>query len=177
MNHTQDFIEVFAIPVRIDCMDKEELLGRIRETRGEIQSICLSVSEEKLESHPGPQSEWTAKDVLAHLTFWEHRTLDRLRGKLAGDSWGDVNSINADLLRRSREASVPKVVFEFLESEKRLVAEIQSLTEKELQQESPWKDRKAAVGASCGRHLRSLRRTPRTTSKMGSIATSLMCAR
>lgn len=124
-------------------MTKRELLERIRATRSEVENLCRGISEEQLSELPGPKSNWAAKDLLAHLTFWENPTLDKLSGRSKAASWGDVNAINAKLLSESRSRSALEIMNEFLESGKRVILQIEALTDTELMRESPWGDGKA----------------------------------
>ncbi|HSP07802.1 MAG TPA: DinB family protein, partial [Acidobacteriota bacterium] len=103
-------------------MNRREILDRIRQRRAEAMSLIEGVSAEKLDQVPGPKPDWSAKDMLAHLSYWEHPTLDKLLGRMAAASWGDVRATNAELLRQSRERSVPDVLREFFESGKRIIA-------------------------------------------------------
>lgn len=129
-------------------MTKQELLGRILEARAEVAMLCARFSLERLDQLPGPKPDWTAKDLIAHLSFWEHPTLDRLAGRNAAASWGDVHAINADLLRKSRERSAADVLLEFTESGARVLQEIEPLSDEDLMRESPWKD-----GKTLGDHV------------------------
>ena len=80
--------------------------------------------------------------MLAHLSYWEHLTLDKLSGRITAASWGDVQATNEELLRKSRNRSVTDVLRGFFESGKRIIAEIERLTDEDLLRESPWGDGK-----------------------------------
>lgn len=123
-------------------MTTHELLDRIRKSRGEVKTLIEGAPADQLERLPGPKPEWTAKDLLAHLSYWEHPTLDKRAGRTALASWGDVHATNEELLRKSRRRSVADVLREFAESGQRIIEEIERLSDDDLLNDSPWNDGK-----------------------------------
>ena len=57
---------------------KAETLDRIEAARKHWQSLVNEVGEERMEQ-PGPMGDWTFKDLAAHLTAWQERTVLRLK--------------------------------------------------------------------------------------------------
>ena len=127
---------------------KVDLLDRIRKSREEAENLIASAPADQLDCLPGPKPDWTAKDLLAHLSFWEHPTLDQLAGRSRSASWGDVPAINAELLQKSRQRSVSDVLAEFNQSGRQIAREIGELADADLARESPWND-----GKTLGEHL------------------------
>jgi hypothetical protein len=121
-------------------MTVQDVLQRIKKSRSEIAAICARFHPQQIDALPGPKPDWSTKDLLAHLAFWEFATLNRLSG--AGPKSFDINKVNAELLRNSRERSVADVMQEFSQSGIRVIQEIEKLTDDDLLGESPWRDRK-----------------------------------
>jgi hypothetical protein len=121
-------------------MTKEELIRRIRESRGRIEDLCAKATLQELEDRPDPQSDWTIKALIAHLTFWEHATLDVVAGLASADSLKNVHAINSGLLAKSSEQPVAEVLREFAKSGERLTQQIEALSDEELQEPAPWGD-------------------------------------
>lgn len=57
---------------------KAQLLDEIRRTHGELTAALAPLTEAQM-TQPGVNGEWSAKDVLAHITWWEGHTLRTLR--------------------------------------------------------------------------------------------------
>lgn len=123
-------------------MTKRELLERIRKSRSEVENLSVGLSEELLSELPGPKPDWAAKDLLAHLAYWEHPTLDKLSGRSTISSLGEINAVNAELLNRSRLQSPGQIMKVFQESGKQVVSQIEELSDSDLLLESPWHDGK-----------------------------------
>jgi hypothetical protein len=57
---------------------KAQLLDEIRRTHGELDAVLAPLTEAQM-TQPGVDGEWSAKDVLAHITWWEGHMLRTLR--------------------------------------------------------------------------------------------------
>jgi len=58
----------------------EHLEGRYEEWRSFLDQLPADGMEE-----PGVNGEWSMKNVIAHLTGWNHHLVERLRAALAGE--------------------------------------------------------------------------------------------
>jgi hypothetical protein len=59
---------------------REDLLKRSRERHAHLVALIEQVREED-QTRPGVTDEWSVKDHMAHLTWWEQRVLRVLRGE------------------------------------------------------------------------------------------------
>lgn len=64
-------------------MDKQALLAKIQHEFALWESFLREVGEERMEQ-PGAAGEWSFKDVVAHLSGWRRRTLERLEAVQQG---------------------------------------------------------------------------------------------
>jgi hypothetical protein len=109
-------------------MNKGELLTAIRAKRGEFAVLCDGLTDEQLMALPGPQDDWSAKDLMAHLAYWEQRTLDELRVGLGGGTviWGsDTDKVNTLVLLDSQKRSLDDVRGQF----ERMMGEVTAFVE------------------------------------------------
>jgi hypothetical protein len=111
-----------------DSMNKQDLIRQIQESRSALKVLWSRASEQQMSEIPGPQPGWTVKAFIAHLTYWEHATLDRLNGRVLEESWGDVDKINAELLVKAQARSIDEILREFNESGRQIIREIELLT-------------------------------------------------
>ena len=86
-------------------VDKTQLLEWITASRAELDAVIAPLSDAQMTA-PGAEGELSVKDLLAHVSWWERRTLRALayaaRGeappKLAAEGEGEagVNRVNAE---------------------------------------------------------------------------------
>lgn len=64
-------------------LTREEALARFDAARREHQVFLASIPRERM-TEPGATGPWSVKDVIAHVTAWRSRTIDRLEAAAAG---------------------------------------------------------------------------------------------
>jgi uncharacterized protein (TIGR03083 family) len=102
-------------------MTKTHLLETLRSKRAEWDALLAQVPADRM-TEPGVAGEWSVKDIIAHLTYYERWFADRLHEQLRGevyhptelDSMGEArndviyeqikNQSLADVLAASRQA-------------------------------------------------------------------------
>lgn len=67
-------------------MTKQELLDTLQARRAEWDAALASVPVE-LMSEPGVAGEWSVRDMVNHLTYYERWIADRLHEQLRGESY------------------------------------------------------------------------------------------
>jgi hypothetical protein len=65
------------VNVTISTIDRTDVLAEIDRQREGWEGLLAEVGEERMEQ-PGAAGNWTFKDVVAHLSGWQRRTLVRL---------------------------------------------------------------------------------------------------
>jgi hypothetical protein len=61
-----------------ETMDRATLFDKIHTRQAEFDALLAGLSEQQMTT-PGVNGAWSVKDILAHLTNWEHLTVDRVR--------------------------------------------------------------------------------------------------
>ena len=59
--------------------DGAAVAKRMRAEHARLEALLANFSDEEL-VQPGRFGEWSAKDMLAHITFWEHRLFAYVHG-------------------------------------------------------------------------------------------------
>src|SRR3712207_2783768 len=67
-------------------MTKTRLLETLRAKRAEWDAVLADVPADRM-TEPGVAGEWSVKDIIAHLTYYERWIADRLREQLRGESY------------------------------------------------------------------------------------------
>jgi hypothetical protein len=118
-------------------MNKQEFIAALKDERQRLASQLGARAAGELERRPGPD-EWSVKDALAHLTFWEQYAIGNVRRALAegaSPQWMDnaqETATNADILARNRERPVAELLAEMERSYIELVALVEGLSESDL---------------------------------------------
>lgn len=88
-------------------MDRNELLGRIRDGRAELES-ALALFDKRDLTEPLLDSGWSIKDIIAHIGFWEQRMVNLYDILSAGDVPQDaidgetLDELNARVFNENR---------------------------------------------------------------------------
>jgi hypothetical protein len=122
-------------------VDKTQLLAWIVAARAELDAVIAPLSDAQMTA-PGAEAALSVKDLLAHVSWWERRTLRALeyaaRGeappKLAAEGEGEagVNRVNAETFQTNRDRSLDDVRAEYTQSGRDLMAALESYSEADL---------------------------------------------
>jgi hypothetical protein len=113
--------------VTISTIDRTDVLAEIDRQRDWWERLLAEVGEERME-RPGAAGDWTFKDVVAHLSGWQRRTLNRFQAvrhdqPVPPPPWSaelgpiededeEVERINDWIYERNRDRSVTDVLAE-----------------------------------------------------------------
>ena len=119
--------------------DRDELLSMLQESRNELAGAIQGLAEDKL-TVPFA-GDWSAKDIMGHITAWDEFTVSDLRriarGRLpclAAFREPEVDSWNAFLIRPRKLFPLPQIQAEFDEARAEMVAALKDLPERLLAQ-------------------------------------------
>lgn len=124
-----------------DQMTKARLLDKMREGRAHLEALVSSVPRDRMTERGAP-SEWSVKDVLAHLSSWDRYLLAWLEADARGQrpnlpepsafSEAGVDQFNAANVALHRDEPLADVLSEFDVSFRALYAAAESLPEDAL---------------------------------------------
>ncbi len=93
-------------------MNKTELLAHIRSGRAQFESVLASFSDDQL-LVPNLHGDWSIKDLIAHIGFWEQHTAKRfsalLRGVKPPDGSLTIDELNAQVYAQNRHKPLTEV--------------------------------------------------------------------
>jgi hypothetical protein len=116
---------------------KSELIAKLAANRDEFLNLVASVSEAQRATIP-VVGEWTIKDAVGHVSYWEQVIHDNLReaireGKPHAQTRDELDDIaNPREAAKRKDWSWMRVRAEFEDTRNGLIAHIESLTEIEL---------------------------------------------
>ena len=99
-------------------------------------------------AEPGAAGDWSVKDIIAHVTWWEEEALRHLPLIIAGDrpprysvTYGGINAFNAMMAERKRHVSLSDVLTQLDDTHRRLVDFIRSVPEDQFTRETRFRRR------------------------------------
>lgn len=124
-------------------LDKRKLLDLIQADYEFIERTIRLVPPERMEEPgaQGPESVWSVKDTIAHLTAWMQRCVGWLAEAEAGQPptipLGGFSDANTDILNEqtyqaNRNRPVADVLADFRQAQQDVVAGIEALSETDL---------------------------------------------
>lgn len=111
---------------------KTEMLQRVRTTRDAFDEALAAVPPERM-TEPGVNGDWTVKDLLAHIAWWDRHLLQRLRtGQeplyAPGDDPREVTvAANAAIFTEHHDRPLDDVRAEFDAAHRELLAALEAL--------------------------------------------------
>ncbi len=123
-------------------MDKVEIVKRIEEGYARLESTLAQLSESQLTGVP-INGDWTAKDILAHLMYWEKELLHWIETAAEGQkppvptfTDDELDRVNTFAILAGQQASLAEIRSRYQEVHDRLIAAIQALPADT--EHSPW---------------------------------------
>lgn len=122
-------------------MKKQQILDKINIAWQDLQGAVEGLTAGQM-TQPGVTGDWSVKDILAHVTWWEEECLKYLPVILEGGQpprysvmYGGIDAFNARMTAEKRSLSLEEVLLVSRETHQRLldllagVPEVQFATE------------------------------------------------
>lgn len=119
----------------ITYMSADDLLERALDERAALAALWRGLSEEEMIRRPGPQPDWSVKDVIAHITWWEGAMADWVKRALTGEMLTRTETpdeINARIHRDNRDLPLSTVLEAFAASFPSVESLLERLTDEEI---------------------------------------------
>jgi hypothetical protein len=126
---------------------KAELVAMRRALYTHFDALIAGLSEQQLHM-PGVNGDWSVKDHIAHLTFWERvNLLEILKAIEQGTSWTDPglerteevrDQTNQQVYLHNKDRSLADVLVEFQVTHQQVMESLEKLSEEELKTPYEW---------------------------------------
>lgn len=113
-------------------MNTPDLLYFIRSRQAEIESTWGGLPLAEMVRRPGVTRDWSAKDLIAHLTYWENRVLADIQTGIEGKTptmETDVDATNYRTWSVNRNRPLAEVLAGFRRSHERMLAYLDTVPE------------------------------------------------
>ena len=115
-------------------MDKAKVLDALRTERAKWDSVLEQVGEERM-MQTGVEGDWTVKDIIAHVTWYEREMVQvfRNRALIGSDLWNlPTHERNAAIFEQEHERPLAEVLAESRQAYRELIQAIESLSDEDL---------------------------------------------
>jgi len=115
-------------------MNKSKLLDAIRSERSQWEALLAQVNEAHM-SERGVAGEWSLKDIIAHITWFEREMIVLLQKRaLVGSELWQVSQAerNAAIFEENRQQSLQDVLAEAPQVYEQLIELVQALTDEDV---------------------------------------------
>ena len=128
-------------------MNRQQLLKRLDQAWAELKESYAGLSDVQL-TELGVMGDWSVKDIIAHVTWWEQEALKHLpliikegRPPRYSTQYGGIDAFNALMIEQKRDLSLTDVLQQQEETHRQLIAYIQSVPEEQFTRETRFRHR------------------------------------
>ena len=128
-------------------MNRQQLLQKLDQAWVQIKESYAGLSDSQL-TEPGVVGDWSVKDILAHVTWWEEEALKHLpliikegRPPRYSTQYGGIDAFNALMAERKQDLSLADVLQQQEETHRRLIHYLQSVPEEQFTRETRFRHR------------------------------------
>jgi hypothetical protein len=126
---------------------REQLLGLLDSSWAEFETSYAGLSDEQL-MIPRVTGEWSVRDIIAHVTWWEEEALKSLPVIRNGDRWprysvthGGIDAFNAMMTEQRRHLSLEDVLSQHDEVHARLMDYVRAAPDELIRSETRFRRR------------------------------------
>lgn len=132
-------------------MTQSDLLSRLEASRQELLAAIAGLPDDAL-VQPGVAGDWSAKDLLSHLTAWEAELVTMLaqarQGRRPGFlDLGDTDTLNSRWRQETRHRALDRVMADFHGVRRQTLRQVERFSNRELNDPGlyPWLDGRPLV--------------------------------
>ncbi len=120
-------------------VDKASILDELRSKYAALEGILAPLDEAQMTT-PGVIGDWSIKDILAHMSAWQHRLLAWLYAArhnedptISGpDSVEEMDRLNEQFYKENKSRPLADVLGDFRSSYLQIVEAVQAMREEDL---------------------------------------------
>ncbi|MBN1661407.1 MAG: ClbS/DfsB family four-helix bundle protein [Anaerolineae bacterium] len=128
-------------------MNRSQLLKRLDCAWEALKTSYAGLSDSEM-AEPGVTGEWSSRDIIAHVTWWEEEALTHLPVILAGGrpprysvKYGGIDAFNAQMIEQTKGLSLAEVLQWRDDTHRRLIDWIKIVPEEHLAGETRFRRR------------------------------------
>jgi hypothetical protein len=128
-------------------MKRQQLINKLEQTWALFKAAYAGLTDEQL-TETGVTGDWSVKDILAHVSWWEEEALKYLPHILEGGRlprysvlYGGIDAFNAQMTELKRRLTLSEVQEQLDETHRRLIVYLYSVPEGQFASETRFRRR------------------------------------
>jgi hypothetical protein len=128
-------------------VNRQQLLDRLDTAWLAFQASYAGLANSRL-TEPGVAGDWSVKDIIAHVTWWEEEALRHLPVIMAGGrpprysvTYGGIDAFNAMMAERKRDMPLSDVLTQQHDTHQRLIDFVASVPEDQFVRDTRFRRR------------------------------------
>ncbi len=128
-------------------MKKEQVVAKLENAWMDFQQAFAGLEDARL-IEPGVTEDWSVKDIMAHVSWWEEEALKYLPYALAGKRpprysimYGGIDSFNAKMTELKRGLSLNEVRQQMEDTHNHLIDYLKDIPEEQFTTETRFRHR------------------------------------
>lgn len=128
-------------------MKKQQFLDKLEGLWAKFNESFAGLSDDQL-TEPGVTGDWSVKDILAHVSWWEEESIKHLPAILQGEQpprysrlYGGIDAFNALMTGQWRELTLSEVQQRLEATHKQLMDFLHSVPEEQYTKETRFRRR------------------------------------
>ena len=120
-------------------MTGKDLIERATTVRTEFTSMWDGLTEEQMTQRPGSQDDWSVKDLIAHLTWWQDHMVEWVELAASGGTVirkHTIDEANARTFNEKKDTSLEDVLAEWDASFPPFIALVEKLSDEQINDKS-----------------------------------------
>jgi hypothetical protein len=140
-------VEKEGVKTMTEQMSKVELLAMRRALYAHFDALLANMSEQQMQM-PGVNDDWSVKDNIAHLTFWERLNLLEILKAIEQDTTWTASGLerteevrdqtNQQVYLQNKDRPLADVLSKFQETHQQVMQYLEKLSEQQLKQPHEW---------------------------------------
>jgi hypothetical protein len=121
-------------------MTKQTVLENILREREALEKTLAGLTDDQM-TQPGVESDWSVKDILAHITDWEQRMVRWIEQSELGEiperpapgmTWNDLDRLNEQTYLFHKDEPLDEVLSDFYTSYQQSLKTVKDMPEEDL---------------------------------------------
>ncbi len=128
-------------------MKKQQILDKLEQAWGEFTDSYTGLTDEQMQQ-PGVMEDWSVRDLMAHISWWEEEALKHLPTILAGRrpprysvTYGGIDAFNARMTEQRSTLALEEVRRRLVETHARLLEYVRTIPEEQFTTETRFRRR------------------------------------
>lgn len=122
-------------PRDIEYITAKDFNERLKIDRADYVQLWAGLTDEQMTQRPGPQDDWSVKDLIAHLTWWQDHMMEWVTMAINGETVvrdETIDEANARVFKEKKDLPLETVLAEWDASFPKVLALVETMTDEQI---------------------------------------------